>query len=235
MNVNNKQKRRAAQLIKAVVFDCDGLLIDTETPQYNVFNEIFNSYDLELPLELYVQCVGSSLADFHPLDHLEKTLNKKIDREKINDLMQMRFSEVMENEGLCDGVKGYLNRAKELGLKVGLASSSDKRWVMGHLEKYDIAKYFDTIHTSDDVENIKPDPELYHQALNSLGIKGGEAIIFEDSLNGLKAAKAAGTFCVIVPNKVTSNLPFKNYDLRINSMSDISLDHLIEKINEIKK
>ncbi|UCZ55297.1 HAD family hydrolase [Bacillus shivajii] len=219
--------------MKALIFDCDGLLIDTETVQYHAFCEIYETHGLDLPLELYVQCVGSSFADFDPFNHLKEKSSKHVDLEDMQEALAVKITEVMENEDLRSGVREYLESAKQKGLKIGLASSSSREWVLGHLEKFDIIKYFDIIHTRDDVEKVKPDPELYNKTLSSLGINANEAIIFEDSLNGLKAAKASGASCVVVPNKVTAKLPFENHDIKLGSMSDRSLKELINEVEEM--
>ena len=88
------------------------------------------------------------------------------------------------------------------------------------LEELQIREYFEVIKTREDVEKVKPDPALYRVAIEELGIKPSEAVVFEDSLNGLKAAIAAGLTCVVVPNDVTRNLPFENHHLRIESMRE---------------
>ena len=84
----------------------------------------------------------------------------------------------------------------------------------------------------EDVEKVKPDPALYQIAIEDLGIDPSEAVVFEDSLNGLKAAIAAGLTCVVVPNDVTRNLPFANHHLRIESMKDKSLKEVLQNIKK---
>jgi putative hydrolase of the HAD superfamily len=217
-------------MIKAVVFDCDGLLIDTETPWYEAFRQIYREHGVDLPLDLYVKCVGSTFEHFNPFDYLEECINRPLDRDQIRHLCKEKYSKIIQKQQLRSGVEQYLKTAQKLGLKIGLASSSNRSWVDKYLHRYDLAHYFETIHTADDVHKVKPDPALYWQALDSLGAFGSETIVFEDSVNGLKAAKAAGAYCVIVPNPVTANLPFDHYDLRLNSMSDMALQDVIHKV-----
>ena len=90
----------------------------------------------------------------------------------------------------------------------------------------------EVIKTREDVEKVKPDPALYQIAIKDLGIDPSEAVVFEDSLNGLKAAIAAGLKCVVVPNDVTRNLPFENHHLRIESMKDKSLKEVLQSIKK---
>lgn len=227
---SDKARERTKDMIKAVVFDCDGLLIDTETPWYEAFRDIYQEHDLDLPLELYVKCVGSTFDQFNPLDYLEECLKGPIDRTIISKLSKEKHSKIMQRQQLCLGVEKYLLTAKKIGLKIGLASSSSRNWVDQYLNKYQIAHYFDTIHTSDNVKKVKPDPELYLQAMAAMDVSGSETLVFEDSVNGLKAAKEAGAYCVIVPNPITKNLDFDQYDLRLNSMLDIELNEVIAMV-----
>src|SRR5699024_6414063 len=109
-----------------------------------------------------------------------------------------------------------------------------KEWVKGYLNEMNILKYFDTIRTGDDVLNTKPDPEVYLKALQDLDCNPKNALAFEDSLNGCKAAKSAGLFCVIIPNSITEKSPFTNHDLRLSSMAEKSFDYVLSHINKMK-
>lgn len=131
-------------------------------------------------------------------------------------------------------MKEYLLEAKELGLNIGLASSSGREWVEGYLKKLNIFSYFDVIRTRDDVSRVKPDPELYVKAVEALGVAKSEVFAFEDSLNGLKAARAAGIQCVVVPNSVTAHLDFTDYSLKISSMSDLRLRQVLNSIKQVE-
>ncbi|HXL72673.1 MAG TPA: HAD-IA family hydrolase, partial [bacterium] len=133
------------------------------------------------------------------------------------------------------GVLSYMSDAQKLRLPLALASSSDQNWVMSHLSRLNLAEHFHSIRTSNDVEKVKPDPELYQLTLTTMGVKPHRAVAFEDSPNGIKAAKAAGIFTVAVPNSVTRQLPIGEADLRIESMADISLRELLHQIEMSRK
>ncbi|NEU31789.1 HAD family hydrolase [bacterium LRH843] len=222
-------------MIKAIIFDCDGLLVDTESVVYQVYYELYREHDVELPLDLYVQCVGGSIATFDPYVHLANVLNKELDFEKLRLRVKENCYKNVQSKQLLPGVKDYLQEAKSIGLKIGLASSSNREWVMDILNNNDILHYFDAVFTRDNVKRVKPDPDLYDKSLESLGVKANEAIIFEDSLNGLTAAKAAGAYCVVVPNEITRNLPFEHHDLRLKSMADLCLSEVIDQVLEKSK
>ncbi len=218
-------------MIKAVIFDFDGLILDTETHEYEVLQEIFEEHGSALPMSVWGKVIGTS-AGFQPFVYLEEQLETKLDHEELTKMRQERFIKRMENEKPRPGVEAYLSAAKELGLKIGLASSSDYKWVSQHLKQIGLYDDFECIRTADDVEEVKPNPELYLKAADCLGVKPGECIAFEDSVNGSIAAKRAGMKCVIVPNQVTKTLLFEDYDHRLESMAELELERLIEKISE---
>lgn len=217
-------------MIKAIVFDFDGLIYDTETHEYRVLQEIYGSYGAELPLEVWGKCIGTHANFFDAHAYLEESIGQKLDRAVIKQQRIDKFNLRIEHEGARPGVEDYLRAAKELGLKIGLASSSSREWVTRWLGKLGLLDYFECIRTSDDVEQVKPDPALYLRTVESLGVEPHEAIAFEDSPNGALAAKRAGMKVVIVPNFVTETLEFGEHDLRLQSMAEIELEALITQL-----
>ena len=122
--------------------------------------------------------------------------------------------------------------AKKLGLKVGLASSSPCDWVTGHLSRLGLIQYFDCIYARDDVRRTKPDPELYLTVIDEFQIGSHEAVVFEDSPNGILAAKRAGLFCVAVPNPLTRQLRLDHADFRLNSLAEMPLSELLFQLEK---
>lgn len=221
-------------MIQAVVFDFDGLIIDTETGRFDAFRETFRDFGVDLPFDLYVKCVGGTYDIFNPYSYLESRLNKSINRLEVEQLVMKKFRYIMSQKHLRPGVESYLISAKRMGLKIGMATSSSRSWVEEILNNYSILDYFDSIQTADHVRKKKPDPELYLKVLDSMGVSGTETIAFEDSVYGLMAAKSAGLYCVIVPNSMTKDLCFEHYDLRLSSMEEIKLEQLIEVLKNKK-
>jgi HAD superfamily hydrolase (TIGR01509 family) len=127
-------------------------------------------------------------------------------------------------------VHDYLAEAKRLGLHVGVASSSSRAWVHGHLTRLEISQHFLCIKCRDDVRHPKPDPALYQAALEALGVRPQEAIALEDSPHGIAAAKRAGLFCVAIPNPLTSQLSLAQADLQIASLAAMPLTRLLAAI-----
>lgn len=217
-------------MIKAVVFDFDGLILDSEKSVYEAIEEIFTEHSSSMPLEVWQQCIGTK--DFlDPYEYLEEQINRKVDREGLRKKHHDRVLAMLEGQGALPGVEDYLEAAKELGLKIGLATSSNRKWVTGHLEKLNLLSYFECIKTADDVEEVKPNPALYLEAVKCLGVEPTEAIAFEDSANGAKAAKAAGLYCVVIPNEVTKGLAFGEVDHQLESLAELQLKDLIGKLS----
>lgn len=214
--------------MKAIIFDFDGLIVDTETIWFHSFRDAVREYGGELPLEEFAKCIGTT--DEVLYAYLKEQLKEKFNEHALKEKVTTLHKEKMKIPKARDGVKEYLEEAKELGLKIALASSSSREWVVRFLEELQIRDCFEVIKTREDVERVKPDPALYKVTIEELGIELSEAVVFEDSLNGLKAAVAAGLKCIVVPNDVTRNLQFENHHLRIESMKEKSLKEVLQHI-----
>jgi len=214
--------------IQGLIFDFDGLILDTETPDLTAWMSIYSKYGGKFDFKSYISFIGKEYQLHLPVEQLilqKPTLNKY----KIFKEWQQIEKELIEKQPISLGVLDYLKTAKELGLKVGIASSSDRAWVSGHLMRLNIQNFFDTIHTVEDTGIPKPDPALYSLTLKTLGLWPKQVIAFEDSPNGISAAKAAGIYCVAVPNPVTNSLGIDHADLIINSLDQLSLIDLLNK------
>ncbi len=214
-------------MIKAIVFDFDGTVIDTETAWYMAFREIYAQHGVDLTLEQYSQCIGTSLHSFNPYEYLVTDLHLPLDLDELRTSVRLRHASLMEAEKVRPGVEEWLAAARKKGLGIGLASSSAAQWVERFLGQLGLREYFACIRTADDVARVKPDPELYLQTLSCLGVQPHEAIAVEDSPNGVKAAVTAGLQCVLVPNAITKYLRFDEVRRRADSLRDVNLDDLV--------
>ncbi|MDF2924487.1 MAG: phosphoglycolate phosphatase [Paenibacillaceae bacterium] len=214
-------------MIKAVIFNFDGTIIDTETPRYETFREVYEQHDLALELGMYAPCIGTGLQFFNPYEYLIGRIKLPVNLDSVRSSIRGRHSLLMEEEGLRPGVLDYLKHAKGHGLQLGLVSSSSRKWVDGYLHRLGIDRYFDYVRTSDDVARITPHPELYQQMLACMRLAPHQAVAIEDSPHGLRAAAAAGLYSVIVPNPVTSRLEFDRANYRVGSLKDLELGQLL--------
>jgi HAD superfamily hydrolase (TIGR01509 family) len=219
-------------MIEALIFDFDGLIIDTEISSYQTWQEIYQEHDSYLPFSTWATCIGGSPQLFDPCEYLEQQIGRPIPRDEIRLRRRQRHIQIVETQPILPGVEDYLLSAQRLGLKIGLASSSRHEWVDNHLARLGLIDYFDTIKCYDDVKHTKPDPELYLAVLTALGVPGPRAIALEDSPNGITAAQQAGIFCVAVPNPVTSQLSLQHADLYLSSLTDVSLEQLLVDVQQ---
>jgi len=219
-------------MIKALIFDFDGLILDTEVPDYESWQSVFQSYGQNLPVEKWGQIVGGSGAsDFDPHSYLESLIGTSVDPEEIWINRRKEYLETVSRQPILPGVVDCLDQARSMKLKLGVASSSSENWVHGHLSRLNLLEYFETVKTADDVIKTKPDPELFQAVLDQFEIRSKQAIVFEDSPNGILAAAAAGIPCVAIPNPLTKQLEFGGADLQLSSLSDMTLDDIIDRIN----
>ncbi len=214
--------------IRALVFDFDGLVVDTETPEFQAWQEIFIDHGAVLELATWADVIGTTDHHFDPYAALEHATGRSVDRDAIRVSRRARIRELVSDQPVLPGVEDYLRQARDHGLRIGLASSSSRKWVHGHLAERGLLGYFDTVRTGDEVEHTKPDPTLYRVAAADLGVDPARAIALEDSPNGVAAAKRAGLFCVVVPNALTRQLDLAEADLRVDSLANLPLTELLE-------
>ncbi len=215
--------------IRGLLFDFDGLILDTETPSLASWQEAYREHGHELPLERWATIIGT-IGEFDPLTHLEE-LAGPLDREAVLLRRGDRELALLEIEEARPGVLDYLDEAGKRGLATAIVSSSSRSWVDRHLARLERAEHFDAIVTADhDAVRAKPAPTLYLEALEVLELEAVEALAFEDSPNGVRAAKAAGLYCVAVPNGVTAALGLDEADLVVPSLADLGLDELLERV-----
>jgi HAD superfamily hydrolase (TIGR01509 family) len=217
-------------MIAALIFDFDGLILDTETPDYQSWKEVYKTHGCELPIDLWYRNIGA-VNHFDPYAYLEEQLGKSLDREAIYAWRRQRDDELLAGQAVLPGVEQYLTDARQLGLRVGLASSSEHAWVDPFLSKLGLSQYFEAVCCRDDVgDQGKPDPAVYLAALAALRVKAGQSLALEDSPNGVSAAKKAGLYCVAVPNQMTRHLDFDRADYRLGSLASMPLTALIGQL-----
>jgi len=213
--------------IQALIFDFDGLILDTESTEHQSWRELFTAHGCQLSLDLWVDCIGRPRGYFDFYIHFEEMRGTAIDREQIRTQRQARVRELNLLQPIQPGVVNYLQDARQLGLKIGLVSSSSRVWVHEHLERLALYQYFTVTKCVEDTGTHKPDPGPYLAVLDALNVRPSEAVAFEDSPNGVASAKAAGILCVAVPNSMTQHLQLDHADYRLDSFASLSLSDLL--------
>jgi HAD superfamily hydrolase (TIGR01509 family) len=223
-------------MIHALIFDFDGLILDTETPEFRSWQEIYAGYGCTLSSADWTTCVGKGRAaiTFNPYEDLERQWQAPLDREAIRAGRRRRYSELVGAETILPGVEEYLSDARELSLRFAVASSSPRSWVTEHLARLGLLDRFECIRCAEDVQETKPHPDLYLSVLRALQLRPSEAVAFEDSPNGVLAARAAGIFTVGVPNALTRGLALQA-DLQLASLAEMPLPELLSKVDAEKQ
>ncbi|MBK9714746.1 MAG: HAD family hydrolase [Kouleothrix sp.] len=216
-------------MITALIFDFDGLLVDTETPAFESWRLMYAEHGHDLTLDLWQGAIGTSHG-FDALDHLELLVGRPLDR--AADLQRRRAlkAAMCADQPLLPGARTLLEQARAMGLPCAVASSSDRAWVEGALRRLAIYEEFACVRTSDDVALTKPAPDLFLSAAGCLGVSPETCLVFEDSPNGILAARAAGMRCVAVPCAITSRLTLPPADLVLPSLDALPLPEIVARV-----
>jgi HAD superfamily hydrolase (TIGR01509 family) len=215
-------------MIRALLFDFDGLLLDTEGPSYRAWVEVYERHGHDLTLDLWSAAIGT-INGFDPVMHLQG-LGVSLD-EQAQEARRQRDLELCDVEEMRPGVAELLDEADRRGIAKAIVSSSSDWWIERHLRPRGLLDRFDAmICANGDEERAKPRPTLYLEALEQLAAPAAEAVAFEDSPNGAKAAKAAEIFCIAVPNEVTSALDLSVADRVVASLAEVDLDELGQEL-----
>src|SRR3954451_20867329 len=221
--------------VRAFLFDFDGLILDTELAARAGWERLYREHGHELPADLWATLVGTTHAPWDPMTHLEELVGEPLEREALNERRYAHEIALIEAEELRPGIADYLAATRRHGLKRAIVYSSTRRWVDMHRERLQEATGWDAICTADrDPARAKPAPTLYLEALEQLGVPADEAVAFEDSPNGVLAAKAAAVFCLAIPNEVTRELGLEEAgaDLVLDSLADLAPEALFSRLEE---
>ena len=221
-------------VIDTLIFDFDGVIIDTETPTYAAWQEVFQSFGQSVDRAFWSGIIGGGEKRLDTMAHLESIVGPLPDREAIRRRKRERESALIARSPVLPGVLDHLDDARRLGLKVGVASSSSREWVEGYLAERGLLEYFGAVVTRDDVHRVKPDPALYLTAVERVGAEPVSAFAIEDSLNGVTAAKRAGLLCIAVPNEMTGDMDFDQADVLLGSLAEMSLEELLNRLEELR-
>jgi HAD superfamily hydrolase (TIGR01509 family) len=213
-----------ARVIRALLFDFDGLLYDSETAAFQTWRELYSEHGVEFPLGLWqAEVMGRppGTSGFDPLAHLVTLTGARLDPEPTLQA-RVRRREALFPDELLPGAEALLARARAAGLKTAIVSSNHQRRVLEHLARAGVPPEFDAIVTADgDPVRGKPSPALYLEALHRLGVGADEAVAFEDSPNGVAAAIAAAIHTVAVPGPLTRGAPgLERADEMLDSLAD---------------
>jgi HAD superfamily hydrolase (TIGR01509 family) len=210
---------------KAVIFDFDGLILDTETAELSIWQDLFLEAGITFDLEAYRDNVGSyAIHPYRPEKILEAIQQNGRTAADIAEEVRNRTIEITSESQPMPGVLSVIQSAKAKGLKLAVGSSSPMNWVKPHLVRLGLWEQFDTVVTNDDVALCKPSPEIFLKVLNRLDVQPYHAIVLEDSANGVLAANRAGIPVVVIPNEITWKQRLDGAAMCLSSLNELNLD-----------
>ncbi|MES2507031.1 MAG: HAD family hydrolase [Verrucomicrobiota bacterium] len=214
--------------IRAILFDFDGLIVDTESVGYHTWRQLYAQHGHELAVETYAQAIGTEFNDLYdPRRDLDALTGSALPWAELEARRLEHERELRSTLSTLPGVVDRLTEARELGIPCAVASSSPLSWVGTWIEQLELRHHFHHLTTVDDTGKVKPDPSLFLHAAGRLGVPPHEVLVFEDSLNGLRAARAAEMRCIVVPGPMTQHLDFEGALRRVGSLAEVSLRDLV--------
>ena len=212
-------------MLRAVVFDFDGVVVETEEPEFVAWREVWAEHDVDLPLEEWVRCIGT-VGAFDPAGELVARAPGPVDLPAVRRRLRSTYQRLIADTGELPGVRELLDECREAGVAVAIASSASRGWVEEQLGRLGLLDLFPVLSCYDGTCPAKPAPDLYLRAVRSLGVPAASAVAIEDSPNGVRAAKAAGLRCVAVPGPLTRHLDLTAADRRAGSLAEVRLGDL---------
>lgn len=224
-------------MITALIFDFDGLILDTETAEIRTWQKIYAEYGYPFPHDEFIQTVGGyGISNFDAAIHLHDLTRGSLNADALRVRFRNESGDEIRRSPILPGITDLLTEAKRRNMKLAVASSSPHSWVDAHLTRLGLIQQFDKIICRDDVApgRTKPKPDLFLKALDQLNVKANEAMIFEDSPNGVEAANAAGIAVVLAPNPTTSLLPFEGEYLKLKSLAEMPLAEMLAHFDAVR-
>ena len=214
---------------KAIIFDKDGVIIDTQPIYFNVLRSFLSDMGLYITKEEYNAYCG--ITSIELFKRLNSKFNKSYDINTMVDKFQRKYiNTIRENKDIkpIKNVDVLIKKLYEKGLKLAVASSAKREKIELVLNRFELIDYFETIVSGYEVNNSKPRPDIFIKAAEKLKVKPNECIVIEDSTNGIRAAKAANMFCVAYNNPI-SNQDLSEADFIINDFNDFNLERYTTK------
>jgi HAD superfamily hydrolase (TIGR01509 family) len=209
-------------MLRAFIFDFDGLILDTETPLIDAYAEVHAAHGVPFDRSAFLRSVGHADYAFDPWHGF----SPHADRAALELQRRAAKDAIMLQQPILPGVIALLEAARAADLRVGLASNSNHAWVDAHLTRLGLFERFDFIACREDAPSPKPEPDLYKLVLNRFGLRGHEAVAFEDSHTGSLAAKRAHVWAVAAPNESTAHHDFSHVDWLVTSLAEVTLAEL---------
>jgi HAD superfamily hydrolase (TIGR01509 family) len=215
--------------IDALVFDFDGLLMDTETTSLRVWQRLWEWHGLELDTATFFAPHGGDMTA-ERYAALASAVGPGYDQDASHAQRMVFREELHAALELADGIGGWLDEARDLGLRLAVASSSPRFWIDDHLSRIGYLDRFELMACGDEVAAVKPAPDVYLLALDRLGVPADRAVAFEDTVHGVAAAGAAGLRCVAIPHPHADPALFTAADAVLTSAAEHPLAKVLTRL-----
>ena len=213
-------------MLKAIVFDFDGVILESESEWYYIYREWLKyDYIYDLKIEDYQICVGANNRSL--FEFLKRDIGEHVDTGGFEQGAMQEYIRRTRELPPMKGVLEFIYKAKARGLKLAIATSATLQKPQFHLKRLQVLEAFDVFSTAEICEKVKPAPDLFLKAAELLGCRPKECLAVEDSGNGLLAARRADMPCLVVPNPVTENFDFQGYYKKADSLDEVDLDEII--------
>lgn len=212
-------------MLRALIFDFDGLIVDTETPLIDAYAEVHAAHGVPFDRTVFLHSVGHADYAFDPW----KGFGPAADRDALEAERRSCKDALMARQPVLPGVPELLAAGQAEGLRIGLASNSPHAWVEGHLGRLGLRDAFEFIACREDAPSPKPEPDLYRLVLNRFGLRGRQAVAFEDSHTGSLAATRASVWAVAAPNPCTAHHDFDHVDWLVPSLAEVTVPTLRQR------
>lgn len=220
-------------MLKGIIFDMDGVLINTEPMHYKIWKETFRRRGVNVEYDHYKECIGSTAAYLMDLIYKYYQVDFREDFSIRQEMMNVK-NEIINKEGFpqIEGVPEMLRRLRKSGFTMAVASSSPQYYIEQAMKAMKVEKCFDLLFSGERVENPKPAPDVFLAAAERIGLKPEECLVVEDSTNGCRAAKAAGMVCLGYKNPDSGNQDLEIADCIVedyNVVDESFLQEIYEK------
>jgi len=209
-------------MIKAIIFDMDGVLVKTKV--WPIHNQILGRCGINVSKEQIPRYLGRPLTK--QIDLLEKDYNINLDKKKYLQEFSVLQKEEINNLQKSEILIKLMKKINKFGFKISVATSSNRERATKILENIGIIDYLKDLVTKENCKNSKPHPEIFLKAVENLKLHPSECVVIEDSLNGIEAAKAAGTKTIGISGKYHLKSDFKNVNLAIDSLNEINFEQV---------
>ncbi|RED97902.1 HAD family hydrolase [Marinoscillum furvescens] len=219
-------------MLKAVIFDMDGVIIDSEPLHYRAYYQMFDEVGVDVSEELYDSLTGKSTINV--CKQLKETFSLSHSPEELAAIKRRHYDVIFDNDkdfDLIAGVRELIEDYYQNGLTLVLGSSATMASIERIFKRFDLNKYFKAKLSGADLEASKPHPEIFIKAAEATGFGTEECIVIEDATNGIAAAKGAGIYCVAFDSVHSKNQDYSQADKVIKNFKEIHFEQIKEVLS----